>query len=224
MPATPNITLTATFDDLSGNAEGSTANPSSMQITLCNFGPILPRIAGTAMVARPGPYYKKSTDGTYNFKLWANDQITPANTYYMVEVLDAKGNVVQAACYQFLGGVQTIDLSSATPIAPPGPPAPNGYILNTAATGALAIANAGWTGNLTIDLKLVGNITPTFSGLYKGQIVQFIFRQDATGSRTVTWPSNVKNPPVVNAAANSVTTANFIVDYLGNLYPQLGWS
>ena len=57
MPAaTPNITLTATLDDLTGAAAGSTANPAKLRIMLCGFNPDLPRITGTTMLARVGPF------------------------------------------------------------------------------------------------------------------------------------------------------------------------
>lgn len=117
--ATPAVTLTAKLEDFIGTAVGSVANPAKMCVALCGFGPQLPRIAGTAMIARPGPIYIESTDGNISTPLWGNDVITPQNTYYTVALLDGQGNVVQCAGYQ-LTGSGTYDLSALTPITFPG--------------------------------------------------------------------------------------------------------
>jgi hypothetical protein len=119
MPTTPNITLTATLDDLTGVAAGSVANPAKLRIALCGFGPVLPLISGTAVLARTGPFAVYSTGAQISTKLWGNDQITPSNTYYSIEVLDGEDNVVQCGAYQFTGPVASIDLSNAVQIVPP---------------------------------------------------------------------------------------------------------
>jgi hypothetical protein len=121
VPATPNITLTATLDDILGAAAGSTANPAKLRIALCGYGPVLPRIAGTAMLARIGPFdLQAASSSPISTPLWGNDQITPAGTYYTIEVLDGLGNIVQAGAYQFTGA-GTIDLSNAAQILPGQP-------------------------------------------------------------------------------------------------------
>jgi hypothetical protein len=119
--ATPNITLTATLDDLVGDAAGSAANPAKLRIALAGYGPALLRIVGTAMVAKPGPYFFFDIGAGISTLLWGNDQVTPAGTYYEIAVLDGDDNVVQCAAYSFTGGPLTIDLSNATPIGPSGP-------------------------------------------------------------------------------------------------------
>ena len=118
MATTPNTTLTATLDDLTGAAAGSLANPAKLRITLCGFGPILPLISGTAMLAKTGPFAIYSTGGAITTALWGNDQITPSGTYYSIEILDGEDNVVQCGAYQFTGG-GTFDLSNAVQIVPP---------------------------------------------------------------------------------------------------------
>lgn len=114
----PAITLTAVLDDLAGNPVGSPANPSKLCIALCNFGPQLPRIAGTTLLAKVGPFFIESIDGTISTKLWGNDVIVPVGTYYTVSVLDGQGNVVQCAAYQITGS-GSFDLSNLNPILPP---------------------------------------------------------------------------------------------------------
>lgn len=119
MPATPNITLTATLDDLTGAAAGSIANPAKLRITLCGFGPVLPLITGTAMIAKAGPFAVYSTGAIISTLLWGNDQITPDGTYYTIEVLDGQDNVVQIGAYLLTGPPATIDLSNLIQIVPP---------------------------------------------------------------------------------------------------------
>jgi hypothetical protein len=116
--ATPNITLTATLDDLTGAAAGSTANPAKLRITLCGYGLTLPVITGTTTLAKVGPMSVYSTGSPISTQLWGNDQITPANTYYSIEILDGEDNVVQCGAYVFTG-TATIDLSNAIQVVPP---------------------------------------------------------------------------------------------------------
>jgi hypothetical protein len=112
------ITLTATLEDLTGAVVGSSANPAKVCITLCGYGAQLPRIAGTTMIARPGPMYFESVAGTFSAPILGNDAIAPGGTYYTVEILDGQGNIVQTAAYQFTG-TGNFDLSNAVPIVPP---------------------------------------------------------------------------------------------------------
>jgi hypothetical protein len=116
--AVPNVTLTATLQDCTGTAVGSAANPAKLAIALCGFGPQLPRIAGTSMLARPGPQYIEAPAGTISTKVWGNDQITPSGTYYTISLLDSQGNIVQTAAYS-LTGSGTFDLSNLVPLSFP---------------------------------------------------------------------------------------------------------
>jgi hypothetical protein len=128
MPAaTPNITLTATLLDLSGNELGSATAPCWLRIALCGFGAALPVIPGTANIGKVSswfvdyPYIGAPFTGATAIKLWGNDQIAPLNqTYYAISILDAQRNVLQTGMYQFTG-TATIDLSNATQITPPAP-------------------------------------------------------------------------------------------------------
>lgn len=69
-------------------------------------------------MARVGPIYLESTNGTFSTPIWGNDVITPAGTYYTIALLDGQGNVVQCAQYQ-LTGSGTQDLSNLSPILTP---------------------------------------------------------------------------------------------------------
>lgn len=117
MAVAPLITLTATFDDLTGTEVGSVANPSKLIIVLAGFGQLLPRVVGTAMLAQITQVVL-STNGSFSTLLWANDQIFPPNTFYGITVIDGQGRPVQCGIYQFdaAGAATTIDLSNATQI------------------------------------------------------------------------------------------------------------
>lgn len=118
MAAAPGITLTALLQDLAGNPIGSAANPCKISIALCGFGPILPKIAGTSMLAKVGPIYLESVNGSFSTLLWGNDAITPSGTYYTIALLDGQGNVVQSNAY-VLTGSGSFDLSNLVPNVPP---------------------------------------------------------------------------------------------------------
>lgn len=80
-------------------------------------------------------------------------------------------------------------------------------------TGAVAVNFS--SGNLQ-SLTLTGNITPTFSNLKNGGAYTLILKQDATGSRTVTWPASVLwadgTAPTLTTDANGIDTVSFIYD------------
>lgn len=78
---------------------------------------------------------------------------------------------------------------------------------NTAATGATTLDIS--SGNF-FNLTLTGNITFTFSNAPSSRMVSFtiVAKQDATGGRTITWPSGTKWPGGV--APPATTTANAI--------------
>lgn len=117
MSLTPQITLTASFTDLTGKAIGSTQYPCKMRIDLCGFGQTLPVVEGTAVLAQIENEIV-STTGSFSTKLWGNDVITPSGTFYQITVLDSQQRVVQSGMYPFTG-TETIDLSAAAQIVNP---------------------------------------------------------------------------------------------------------
>lgn len=97
---------------------------------------------------------------------------------------------------------------------------------NTSVVGLAALAYSGgqetvYTGNATgatslnlangnvFDMTLTGNTTFTFSGATSGKACSFslYLHQDATGSRTVSWPGSVKwsgGAPTLTATATAI--------------------
>lgn len=167
LATTPGITLTATLQDVSGSAAGSTASPAVLRVALCGFGLTLPCIVGTSNIAQPGPEDFYDTGTGISIKLWGNDAIFPAGTYYAITLLDGDGNILQCGAYQFTGA-QTIDLSDAPQIYPSPPTSPNGIpVLTNPPSEALQTID----GSITIDGNLIVTGTISGGGLYIVPIV-----------------------------------------------------
>jgi hypothetical protein len=165
---TPQITLTATLLDYSGNALGSATQPAWLRIALCNFGPTLPCIPGTGNIGKVSSWFQDIpfTGTQITVKLWGNDVITPGGgntppqTYYAISILDAQRNVVQTGLYQFVGTL-TIDLSSAPQILP-GVPIGLPYLSVQPCSGAVpgtSYTAPGWV------LMVLYNGVPLLPGL-----------------------------------------------------------
>lgn len=118
MPTTPQITLTAMLSDITGQPAGTSDAPAHLLIELCGYGLTLPQIPTTETLTKISMDIADDGSGI-SVQLWGNDVITPVGeTYYAITVIDADGNIVQTAAYQFTG-TETVDLSSATPYNPP---------------------------------------------------------------------------------------------------------
>lgn len=62
-------------------------------------------------------------------------------------------------------------------------------------------------------MTLTGNVTSsTFTGIAAGDQTAFILKQDGTGSRTFSWPSQFVDTPGLNSAINSFSNFYFIAD------------
>lgn len=134
------------------------------------------------------------------------------------------------------GGPAVVAIASATDVALNTPANGNFLGYNSATskwnnlnlTGVSAMANGGGveglsalgnkTGATTLNLAngnvfsltMTGNVTFTFSGATAATACSFgvYLKQDATGSRTVTWPASVKwagaTAPTLSTAANAL--------------------
>jgi len=72
-----------------------------------------------------------------------------------------------------------------------------------------------WNNGNVQSVVLTGNTTLTFTNGQDGGKYTLIIKQDATGGRTVTWPTDVRFPQGV--APTLSTTAN-TTDYIGFIY------
>ena len=79
-------------------------------------------------------------------------------------------------------------------------------------TGAVTI---DWNDGNTQHCILTGNVTFTFNNGQYGGNYRLILKQDATGSRTVTWPASVR---WADATAPTLTTTANKTDYVGFQY------
>jgi hypothetical protein len=116
-PLTPQITLNATLD----SSVGGQSLGGWLRVTLCGYGPQLPAIPGTCMLADAGvPQLVGPQVGStpITVQLWGNDVITPQNTFYEVAVLDQNKDVIQSGIYQF-NGAGSFDLSQVAQFIPP---------------------------------------------------------------------------------------------------------
>ena len=99
---TPSVTLHGTLTDISGAPAAG-----YVVITLINYGAYPPNVAGTSLLSLHTQTVQANPDGTWSATLWGNDQITPANTLYEINI----GGV--AAKYRLNSG--SYDLSELTP-------------------------------------------------------------------------------------------------------------
>lgn len=64
----------------------------------------------------------------------------------------------------------------------------------------------------SFDWTLTGSVTVTFSNEdadANQEDLLFVLRQDGTGSRIVTWPSNIKGAPTLTTTASKVDVLTF---------------
>ena len=106
------LTLTANMQSTAGVA----AAGSALQITLAGYGSSTPMVAGTTMLASVRQKVA-FTNGALSIPLYGNDVISPAGTFYAIQVLGPKGNVIGTTNYQ-LTGTGGVDLSVLTPYDP----------------------------------------------------------------------------------------------------------
>lgn len=214
MPLTPQINITGTLDDIFGASD-----QGYLLFTLCGYGSSIPRISGTALLAKTRPTrVQAAADGTFSATLWGNDVIVPGPnvTYYTVELQDEKGNTIACSAYQF-AGAQTVDLSTVAPFIPFLAAAPlNAVLLNPAGVQTIT-AGLIIQGNVTIQ----GTLTTTGAIVNAGLLVvafsataQFNAALGVDFEMTLT--GNVTAPTLINTAGGVLYTFTLIQDATGN--------
>lgn len=215
---TPQITLTATLQTLSGTAAGTTANPAKLVITLCGYGLTLPQIAGTSTIAKKKQTVSAPSGTQVTVLLWGNDVITPLNqTFYSITVLDGEGNVVQTGNYRFTG-MQTIDLSEATQIFPVVPPAPGGIPVITNPQGTFPVVQS-IDGSITIQGNLVvdGSFSFNYAWVNASSVAGLLTVDCSLGSHfAITLFENVTSVLFENVQPGQDLVLLFMQDATGN--------
>lgn len=201
--STPSITLTATLEDILGSADPQ----AYLRITLCGLYGFVPRIAGTAIVAKIQQLVYQNIDtGIWSAALWGNDALTPTGSFYCIEVIDGNGNIAQSGNYLIVGSGSQ-DLSGMTQYFPPPPIEPPFLpVLQNpqGGDGTTQVIDS----NITIDGNLI--VTGTINGGNSLFVVAYTPTMTLDGTKggnfktTITGPVNITITNMVNKGIVSV--------------------
>ena len=243
---------------LTGTVFDASNNPAVDGFVRFTIQPLLPNVvyrdAGTGIIIRTSSTCNiqsngtiLDTDNTTPCQMFDNDTITPANSFYKIEL--APGGVVSDTFFAFITGA-TADLSTlllATPSSAVPPPSFSVVLLPTI-SGDLNV-----TGDVTVDgdvsvgsqfietiVGVASSATPTFdanlgsiftntltanvtsssiTNAVLGQIITIYIVQDGTGGRTFAWPANVQ----LRASSYVVSPAISAVSVIQLYYDGTNW-
>ncbi len=145
-----------------------------------------------------------------------NKSVDASPTYFYSE--SSGGAVVKTlvSAYATLDGSQTLTSKTLTSPNLDSPTIRNGFTEETVAANTSTAYTISLANGSVQVLTLTGNCTYTFPTATAGQSFQLIQKQDATGSRTVTWPAAVKWPastnPTLTSTANKADMFKFVSD------------
>lgn len=216
---------------LTGTIFDASNNPAVDGFVRFTIQPQLPNVvyrdAGTGIIVRTSSTCNIQSNGTIldtdnvtPCKMFDNSTITPANSFYKIEL--APGGVVSDTFFAFITGA-TADLSTllfATPSTAVPPPSFSVVLLPTISgdlnvTGDVTvdgdvsvggqfiqtIVPVAFSATMTFDAALgsiftttlTGNVTaPTIANAVIGQVITIYIAQDGTGGRTFVFPANVQ--------------------------------
>lgn len=170
----------------------ATAAQGAAADTALQPGSVVNSLTSTSTTAPLSAAQGKVLKDAADLKLVAGAQLTQAAvtaaTAAGVAMLDAANAAAQAA---LIGAATQYD--------------PLSTVASSGASSSASVASAG-----VLDITLTGNCSISLSGAVSGQSwgITMILRQDATGSRTVSWPSGTKwaagAAPTLSTAANSI--------------------
>jgi hypothetical protein len=192
---------------LAGGA-GPVAN-GSVVLTLSN-----PAATVIATGAAATPVYTINLDANGNMPLtqvYGNASLTPPGTFYSAQL------------YTGPNGTGTLISTSTWPVGPSAPYSgslyPSVMVLPAVSfSGGVVVPSSTITFSATptfnagsvskFYLSLSGNVTSsTLTGAVKDQLLIFVISQDGVGSRTFTWPTNVKGQAIASGAGLTSTQA-----------------
>lgn len=215
---------------LFGTAQLSTPPPDigSVEVALCGYGSYTPQIEGAKfsvvtqvqkMLSPPD-----QNAGQFSIKLYSNDLITPAGTYYTFTVKDANGDIVQIEAYQLTPGQHDItDLDPYDPNLPPPPlPTPlTNQLLVLPASSSMVFDGSTYA---SFKTTLTGDVTgPAVQNMVPGNLYTFIIVQDSVGGHAFVWPTGIapggtKHGCEIDVRPNETTVQTFVADENGMLW------
>jgi hypothetical protein len=216
------IIVNGKLSDITGTAVPN----GSVTVGLRNYGAQVPRHPAAALFAVLDKPIPTASDGSFSVTVPQNDQLRPANTYYIFQVADPNGDVVQLAAYQFTGPDATVDLSTLDPIDPtPLESEPLIEDLTVYVPWAAGSGTFDGLQGLAFNYQMAGNaVAPVFQNFVSGNLYTVMLVQPPAGGATFPFPSNVHGAPTdIGLAGNSTTTMVFVANDDGSLdYTGLG--
>jgi hypothetical protein len=196
----------------------------SVEVALCGYGPMTPRVEGEALIARVTQGYAvlqppAGNVGQFELVLYSNGLIEPSGTYYTITTRDSNGDIVQVEAYYFEPG--SWDLSNMQPFDPgqPAPPLPPLIIPQLLVVPYSSTPVFDGTNFTSFMMTLTGNVSlATIQNMIPGNLYTFIILQDATGGRAFGWPVNAYNPTPINLLPSGYTVQTFVALDGGALY------
>lgn len=121
MPLTPQITITANLQQITGAVDAA-----KVTFELANYGNTIPRVSGTCVIVQTSTTATADGSGNISVVLWGNDVVTPSGTEYTAKFYNDAGGLLQQVAYQFTGS-GSFDLSNVVPLGQTvtSPPQPN---------------------------------------------------------------------------------------------------
>jgi hypothetical protein len=197
-----------------------------LDVALCNYGSMTPRVGGEAIFARVSVSASVVVDseGDFNVWLYSNQLIEPAGTYYTITFRDSNGDAVQTEAYIFLPGAW--NLANMQPYDPgqQPPPLPPLIIPQLDIVPFNPDAVFDGTNFTAFQMTLTGDAPgPSVSNILPGNLYTFIIRQDTVGGHFFAWPtgaapSGVKNGSPIDQTPNALTVQTFVADDTTMLY------
>ena len=199
--------------------------------------------SGNGNISAPTTLYLKGTDfptanNWYDFSMplsaWGNNNVEFYTVYYSGTVLLDDITVVPDTSYGAQRTDSNLYVSGNIGIQTTNTP----YALSVAGSMySVEVDNGTATGATTIDWSksntqtLVLGASPialTFSNGQPGAHYTLALKQDATGSRTVTWPGNVRwssgVAPTLTTTANKTDYVEFVYDGLSSTFDGVGFN
>ena len=107
------VTVNVTVNTIAGSA----AAAAKVIVTLAGYGSQIPELVNGAILGQVKQSFIVPVSGQLSFQVWGNDVISPGGTFYCVQLLDPKGNVIAATNYLLVGG-GALNLSALLPYDP----------------------------------------------------------------------------------------------------------